>query len=145
MRAHKKFSKALFERNDAKARKITKEFYAKRGIELRDNPDKYGVDLIRYEGENIVGYTECEIKNVWREDNFPYGSVQFPERKGKFAYTTDLPVEFFMLNAKCNRALIVDGKDLLRSPLREIRNVYVSQGEAFFQVPLKNVQFYEIE
>ena len=145
MGSYKKFSKELFAQNDKKARKLAKEFYAKSGIVLKDNPKKYGPDLMRMENGKCVGFVECEIKRVWKDDAFPYGSVQFPERKAKYVYTTDLPVEFFMLNNKCNRVLKVDGKDILKSPLKSVRNIYMTRGdEMFFQVPLEKVTFLDL-
>jgi hypothetical protein len=113
------------------------------GVELVDNPDKYGPDLVRTDGG---GFVECEIKKVWKTDEFPYGSVQFPERKAKYVYQNkDTKVEFFMLNMKCNRALTVDGQDILDSKLSHVRNIYVNSGELFFQVPLEKVTFFSLQ
>lgn len=141
--SRKPFSKKLFEQNDAKARKLAKAFFAKQGIELEDNPDRYGPDLVRKDGK---GFIEVEVKKVWETDDFPYESVQFLERKAKYVYQNKLPVEFFMLNAKCNRCLTVEGQDLLKSPLKPVWNKYMRSGkEMFFQVPLEKVKFHEID
>ena len=139
----KPFSKELYAQNDAKAKKLAKAFFAKLGIELEDHPKRYDVDLVRTDGE---GFVECEIKNVWKDEPFPYESVQFPERKAKYVYKNDKPVTFFMLNSKCNRCLTVKGEDLLKSPLKEVWNKYMrGGGEMFFQVPLDKVEFHDIE
>ena len=142
--SRKPFSKKLFEQNDAKARELAKKFFKEQfDVELEDHPKKYDVDLVRKDGE---GYVECEIKNVWKEEEFPYDSVQFPERKAKYTYQNDKPVIYFMLNAKCNRCLLVKGEDLLKSPLKKVWNKYMKSGdEMFFQVPLDKVEFFDIE
>lgn len=142
--AYKKFSKKLHEQNDKKAREIAKEFFSKYGYELRDNPDQYGVDLLAYDetGEHVM-YVEVEIKRVWKSGEFPYGSVQFPERKWKFC-NLDKPTAFFMLSNDCKRALLVTGKDLVASPLKPVSNVYMKKNENFFQVPLNKVTFTEV-
>jgi hypothetical protein len=139
----KRFSKKLHKQNDKKAREIATEWFAKEGYELRDNPDKYGVDLLGYKNDELVMYVEVEIKRVWKEEKFPYGSVQFPSRKFKFCQL-DKPTAFMMINNKCNRALLVTGQDLIKSPLKEVRNVYVDKGEDFFIVSLDKVTFIEV-
>jgi len=171
--ATKKFNKKLFEQNDPKARKIAKEYFAKRGIKLEDHKNKYGPDLVakcklclEAFGENttldiceICGgdpeyqtcefcppfYVEVEIKRVWKDKKFPWATVQFPERKAKYVYQSNIPVKFFMLNAKCNRAFIVDGKDILKSKLVPVYNKYMKGGdEFFFQVPIEKGEFVDI-
>lgn len=151
MGAYKKFSEKFFRENDPKARKIVSEFFRKKGYVMMPNGDRYGPDLKLYKNHqefekgNFAKFIECEIKRVWKEDKFPYGSVQFPERKAKYIYQTDKPVVFFMLNLKCNKALMVKGEDILKSPLKVVPNIYVKQDEMFFQVPLDKVTFFDIE
>jgi hypothetical protein len=171
--ATKRFNKKLFDQNDPKARKIAIEYFAKMGILLEDHPNKYGPDLVascklctEAYGPNssldtceICGheyepvrehelvppfYVEVEIKRVWRGEEFPYATVQFPERKAKYIYQSNKPVKFFMLNAKCNRAFIVDGKDILKSKLKMVPNVYMRNDEYFFQVPIEKGEFVEV-
>lgn len=141
--ATKAFSKKLHEQNDEKARQIAKDFFTKQGFLVQDNPNKYGVDLIAYKDGELKFYIECEIKRVWKEDKFPYGSVQFPERKWKFC-NLDRPTAFFMLNNKCNHAVLVTGQDLVKSPLRAVPNIYMQKDENFFQVPLDKATFVEL-
>lgn len=138
---YKKFSKKLFNQNDPKARKLCKELFSKKfGVELVDNPDKYGPDLMHKDGKKFV---ECEIKKVWSGDVFPYATVQFPERKWK--YTRAGPVTFVMFNAECTSGLFVDGQDVIKSPLKPVKNIYVSRGENFFQVPMSKVDFFSLQ
>jgi hypothetical protein len=146
MSVTKKFDKKLFDANDPKARELAIKFFKKsQGFAAKPNPDKYGVDLLLFKEDKHVAFAECEIKRVWKGKDFPYGSVQFPERKAKYVYQNNLPVVFIMFNADCNRALLVNGQDLLKSKLVQVPNVYVKSEECFFQVPLDKVTFIDIE
>ena len=146
MSVRKRFDKDLFEKYDKKAKRIAKEFYENRGFTTKDNTNRYGVDLILYRDDEHVGFLETEVKAVWKDEPFPYESVQFPERKLKYIIDNDKPVTFFMLNAKCNRCLVVEGKDLMNSPLKKVWNKYMRGGnEMFFQVPLDKVSFHDLE
>ena len=142
--AYKKFNKKLYEQNDKIARQITKQlFMDKDGVELLDNYDQYGPDLLMKRNGQIICYVECEVKIVWNKFNFPYSTIQFPERKKKFT-NLDIPTLFCMINNLKNRALTVGGGTLLSSPLVEVSNKYKSSGELFFQVPKDKVIFYDL-
>jgi hypothetical protein len=138
----KQFSKKLFQENDAKARELAKKYYS--DLDIKDNPDQYGVDLFAYKNGEHVSCIEVEIKRVWKGKDFPYGTVQFPERKWKYVCQNDKPVVFFMANNNGTRALIVEGKDVVKAPLRMIPNKYVGKDEYFFQVPLDKCTFVDL-
>ena len=87
---------------------------------------------------------ETEVKRVWKNKDFEYDSVQFPERKAKFA-KLEVPTLFVMFNEKLSAYLVVKDKDLLKSPCVEVPNRYCYKGEYFYQVPLKKVKFNEIK
>ena len=146
--AYKQFDKKLHAANDEIAKKLSKKVlekdFAALGITILENPDQYGVDMYLVKNEKIIGYVECEIKLVWQSLVFPYDSIQFPERKTKFA-VLDRPTIFCMLNSMRNRMLCVGSKDLLSSPLVEVPNKYKGEKELFYQVPLKCARFYEVE
>ena len=142
---YKRFDKKLFEENDKIARdlskKVIEQLYQLRCLE---NPDKYDVDLWMIREDRVIAYAECEIKKVWLGVGFPWSSVQFPERKAKYA-RLDKPTLFCMINNMKNRAALVWSKDLLTSPLVEVSNKYNSEGELFYQVPLSKVLFHDIK
>jgi len=140
---YKKFDKELFEANDLKARTATKLVVAQvYGVEVRDNPDKYGPDLMAYKDGEFVGYVECEIKRVWGLGEFQYDTVQFPERKAKFLKLGS--ILFIMFNQDLSRCLMLNGETLASSPQVVVRNKYCPSGELFFQVPRENVEFLSI-
>lgn len=144
MGTRKKFDRKLFEENDRKARGLAKKFLEDAGYEVKDNPDKYGPDLIVTKDGEVRGFVECEIKRVWKGKEFPYDTVQFPERKKKYVIDNDVPVTFLMLNEDCSRMLLVNGDTLINSPLVEVPNRYIYKGEYFYQVDLKDVVFFDL-
>lgn len=108
-------------------------------FQVQENEKKRGVDLLVYKDDIHVFNVETEVKRVWKSE-FAYDSVQFPERKQKFA-ELDLPTLFIMFNHDLSEYLVVNGADLIGSPKEMVRNRYVSYGEYFFQVPLNRVLF----
>lgn len=142
--SYKKFDQQLHKENDAIAKKLTSKLVKKLfNLDSFENTDKYGVDLWLLRNNEIIAYAESEIKLVWNTASFPYPSVQFPERKGKFA-KLDKPTLFVMINGLKNRALTVWSKDLITSPLVEVPNKYKAENELFYQVSLNLVKFYDI-
>lgn len=123
----KSFDRALFEANDARARKAIKDYL---GPECVDNEDIYGPDLI-YKGKFI----EVEVCKRWT-DKFPYQTASVPGRKGKWKH---LDIEYWMLSNDLSKVMITPGKQLLDKFLIEVPNRYVSSGEYFYRVPLENV------
>ncbi len=144
--AYKKFDKSLYQKNDQDAKdltikRLTNEWKGQ-GVSFLENPDRYGVDLWMMRNQEIIAYVECEIKMVWKTYDFPYNTIQFPERKAKFA-NLGKPTLFCMINDSRDRMLTIWGKDLITSPIKEVPNKYKKTGELFFQVPKSKAVFYE--
>lgn len=125
----KRFDSNLYNTNDPAKRKAI-DYFKNQGADAIVNPDDYGVDLI----VNDTFYCEVEVKHNWRGDNFPFSTLQIPERKIKFA-KLDKPVVFMVMNSEQTHALMTTGEDVLDSPLREVSNKFVKSGELFFQIP----------
>lgn len=142
--AYKKFDQQLYKENDMIAKKLTPKIIKNAfGLDSHENTYKYGVDFWLIRNSEIIAYAETEIKLVWNTTNFPYSSVQFPERKKKFT-ELDKPTLFVMINSPKNRALTVWSKDLVQCPLVEVSNKYKIEKELFYQVPLNLVTFHDI-
>lgn len=144
----KPFSKSLHDKNDKIAKSLAIEFINSFYEDLLavENPDKYGIDIIIYEGDSVYGYAEAEVKHSWKGKKFPFNTIQFPERKRKLVEKSEgLPVLHFMTNTNQTMALIVDAFYVINSPLKEVPNKYVDRGEMFFQVPRIKAQFVDLE
>ena len=145
MTARKRFDRELWLENDKKARNgVKKIFRGLQGFTVKDHSDHRKVDLEVFKNGKHVANVETEIKRVWRTEEFPYESVQFPERKRKFT-ELEKPTLFIMFNANLGSYVVVTDADLANSPSVEVPNKYVFKDEYFFQVPLDNVFFNEIK
>lgn len=104
------------------------------------NPDKYKVDLI-VENEFMVpvGYAEIEMRD-W--ESCPFATIHVPGRKKKL-FDNDMPTNYFVVSRGLKRAWWCKTDDILNSPLVEVPNKAVKEGEYFYDVPRK--KFKEIE
>ncbi len=130
------FDKGLYAKYDQVARK-----YAKAAIsddfEVTDNPKKMGVDLIVSKNSVPTFNVECEIKKAL-DKPFEYGTLQLPERKGKFC-TLDLPTLFMLFSSNGSKYFCTWDKFVMASPLAEVHNKYMACREYFYQIPMADV------
>lgn len=136
----KRFDRELYDQNDELARGVVKKLLAGTEYQVIDNPKKRGVDLLLYKNSQHIANIECEIKKVWKEKEFPYESIQIPERKEKYTQL-DKPTIFVMANADQSAFVAISQTALLKSPKKEVPNKYVYKGEYFFQVPKDQASF----
>lgn len=131
---YKEFSKALFQRNDPKSRKIVMEYFKKRKISLVHNENKFGVDLVAEDGSMSV---EVEHRNSWQNAEFPFDTVNVPERKAK--YFVESNVHYAILSKDYSHIGMIAGKELRKyiteSTLTECSNKFIKEGEFFYKVP----------
>ncbi len=144
MSVRKRFDRDLYNETDKLAKQTIIDLLKFSTYQITENPKKTQVDLLVYDGQDHILNIECEIKRVWKDKEFKYESVQFPERKAKYA-KLDKKTLFVMLNADQTAYLTVKGEDLLASPLVEVPNKYNWKGELFYQVPLSKVVFNDME
>lgn len=138
MTYRKPFDKKLHDRLDTAARQKIKDILATTRLTIKDNENRYGVDLIVSMDNKFVCNFETEVKEVWDGDKFPYSDIQLPARKMKFAKDT----YFIMFNKDLSHHLTIKGSDLASCETRSIVNKY-SQGnkEDFIIVPTSIVKF----
>ena len=139
MSARKPFDKKLYEKYDKLARIATKAHLKKKGFTAVDHHDKYAQDLIASKTDEWgVNYSdpfcvECEVKIVWSGPNFPYDTVQLPQRKKKFFKELTL---FYIWNKELTHAVMFWSQKVKHLKPVEVKNKYVGRGEYFYQIPL---------
>ena len=111
-------------------------YLTKLGWEVLPNPDRYGVDLLVLKDGKNVGVIEVEVRQ-W-SPNCPFPTIHVPERKTKFFNGNSL---FFALTKNMENAYWIESKEILKHPLKEVRNVKVTSGELFFDVPTTEFNF----
>jgi len=132
--AGKRFDQALHDKYDPPARKAVSDWIKmKWGLECRENPNVYGVDLIVYRAGNPVGFAEVEVRS-W--SFCPHATIHIAHRKAKL-FRQDLPVLFFALTHDLNYAYWMKAELAGKCPLIEVKNKEVPKGEFFFDVPVR--------
>ena len=137
----KKFNQALHDQYDPPARKaVTDWVKMKWGLECRENPNVYGVDLLVYRADKLVGYIEVEVRG-W--DYCRYPTIHLASRKEKL-FQQDQPVLFFALTQNLKNAYWMKAELVKGCPLIEVKNTEVSAGELFFDVPIKHFKYVDL-
>ena len=141
MVVRKRFDRDLYKKYDNLARQATEQFLNETGYGVTPHPDRYAQDLIAVDDEWQF-CVECEVKLVWEGTEFPYDTVQLPERKKKFFST---PTKFFIWNSTLTKAATFWSNDIKDLEPVEVPNKYVYKGEYFYQIPLDMVTFVTIQ
>ena len=129
----KQFNQELHNKYDPPARKaVSKWIQMKWGLECRENPNVYGVDLIAYRAGNPVGFVEVEVRG-WAYCHHP--TIHIAHRKAKL-FLQDRPVLFFALTHDLSHAYWLKAELVKKCPLIEVNNREVPSGEFFFDVPV---------
>jgi hypothetical protein len=137
----KKFNQALHDQYDPPARKaVTDWVKMKWGLECRENPNVYGVDLLVYRADKLVGCIEVEVRG-W--DYCHYPTIHIAHRKDKL-FQQNQPVLFFALTQNLKNAYWMKAELVKGCPLIEVKNTEVSAGELFFDVPIKHFKYVDL-
>ena len=141
---NKRFDQSLHDQYDNPGREVVKFYFSsKLNITAKDNPNVYGVDLLLYKNESLVGYAEVEVRNNWKTDAFPYDTLNVPYRKKKLL-ENELPTFFFSINHIKTRMFCCKAEDVLKCELKENPNKYVKSDEYFYKVPVCVLKSIEI-
>ena len=129
----KLFDQELHDIYDAPARKAISDWVQmKWGLVVKDNPNRYGVDLICFRSNAPVGALEVEV----RQEGFDrLGSIHVAQRKDKL-FQEGLPTLFFALTQDLSCAYWVKANLIANCPLIEVHNKYVNKGELFYDCPI---------
>ena len=136
---NKKFDQALHDQYDAIGRDMSKRYFKRYNVDLVDNPDKYGVDLIAYKNDNKVGYVEVEVRNAWDGERFRHETLNIPHRKRKLL-ELDMPVYLLSWSSTSDYGFLCKASVILSSEVIEKPNKYMAKSEYFFAVPVDKIK-----
>lgn len=137
----KQFNQQLHDKYDPPARKaVTDWVKMKWGLECRENPNVFGVDLIVLREGKRVGYIEVEVRN-WAYCHYP--TIHVAHRKEKL-FQQDLPTLFFALTQDLTHAYWCQAKVAKSYPLIEVKNFEVPNGELFFDIPVSQFKYVDL-
>lgn len=132
----KPFEQELHDLYDEPAKTAVAKYLMSLGFEALPNPDKYGVDLLIMKKDKMLGVIEVEVRQ-W-SPSCPFPTIHVPSRKTKFFNGNSL---FFALTKDMQHAYWIESKEIMKHPLKEVRNVKVTAGELFFDVPTNEFNF----
>ena len=140
----KPFDVQLFKENDERARSLLKKaFKDNYNYRCEDNEDVYGPDLKVWNPNGFfIGYAEVEIKQFWKNKDFPSLTMHIPERKRKFLKHND--IVFCVLSADGTQGCWVEGDDLATCAIINKPNKYM-ENEKFFEIPISMANFFKIQ
>ena len=127
----KPFDQALYDANDERGRQVVKAWFEKKGFLAKDF-FKYDVDLIIKKGNSWIGFVEVEVRS-W--DSCSFNTIHVAKRKEKLLRNAMTTV-FFAVGNSLKIGYWCNGKDVLESPVVEVKNKFVFNGEYFYDVPL---------
>jgi hypothetical protein len=139
MSVHKEFSQDLFDECDERAKEIVQRTLKEKGYAITRNHDRYGVDLMDPVNHR---YIEVAMMRGWTwTDIFPYKTVLLGGRKKKFV---NGKTTFILLNSSCTKAVMIKDSSCTDDRIVEIPNIFVSNGEMYYEIPLSEVEIIDI-
>jgi hypothetical protein len=141
----KQFSQEDNDRYDLPAKRAVACWLAWRyGIEAAEYED-YKVDLILRLNGSLHAFMEVEVRNWLGHKNLcPFQTIHVGLRKAKLLDNT-APTYFAAVTNDFKHAYICDAKDIVASPVKEISNIHVTQGEYFYDVPIDKFKLVNLE
>jgi hypothetical protein len=131
-----KFTIERFEKYDGKGKNAVIRYMQSKGCHCAPNDDIYGIDLLCTDLSNPDKSYKVEVE-VRRWDNSgglcPYDTIHIPYRKEKF-----LSEKFYYFIVTFDESHIywTTSDAIKNSPIIEVPNQAINQGELFYNVPI---------
>ena len=133
--ATKQFDKTLSDENDQRSRDIVKKFMQANWNVVAYDFLTYEIDLIVKRNQTWVAFVEVEVR-YWSNELCQYRTIHVAKRKQKLL-NQNLPVVFFAVTKSLKYGYWCKAKDVLSSPIIEIKNKYVANNEYFYDVAIE--------
>jgi|TARA_R110000796_G_scaffold24123_3_gene68908 hypothetical protein len=145
MTAYRKpFSRNLYAKYDAAAKKKLIEHLSKDGHTLVDAEESFDADLVtRKDGEKH--FSEAEVKTAWKGD-WPtnWAEIRIPERKKKLLSKHTNNLKFYIFSGDMSKAWCIDSSLLTDDKLKEANGRNIYSGEQFYHVPYTEAQLINV-
>ena len=146
----KRFDPVAYKQSDNKAKKCITKYLTSIGHTVLDTEENFGVDLTSTL-ENIVYNHEVEMKHMW-EGDWPtvWKDINIPFRKNRLivqVFDNDPLANFYfyIIRGDCEVAWKMDATIVKDSPVVEVPNRAVREGEYFFKVPVDKAEHIWLE
>lgn len=136
-----KFNQELFDTSDEEGKQLLIAFLEKKGHEISQNCDKYGIDLFsEKDGKTYNWEVEMKSRRPWvSEETFPFDSVSFLNRKKKWDNF------WYVIICRETRAAIFCHSSVIFHEIYKekiyIKTSYRNGSDNFFRVPKEKCIF----
>ena len=143
----KKFSRALYEAYDNKAKDALVSLLKRKGHTIVNTEENYYVDVVSQKG----GYTyfnEAEVKVAWDGD-WPthWSEIRIPERKQRLLDkhgSENGVLNFYVFRKDLRQAWRIKDILLTKESLGTAKGRYIRKGEQFFHIPYTSAELVEL-
>ena len=146
----KRFDPVAYKQSDNKAKKCITKYLTSIGHTVLDTEENFGVDLMSTL-ENTTYNHEVEMKHMW-EGDWPtvWKDINIPFRKNRLivqVFDNDPLANFYfyIIRGDCEVAWKMDATIVKDSPVVEVPNRAVREGEYFFKVPVDKAELIWLE
>ena len=137
----KRFDPIAYKQSDNKAKNCITNYLKTIGHTVLDTEENFGVDLVSTL-EGITYNHEVEMKHMW-EGDWPewWKDIHIPFRKNRLivqVFNADPLANFYfyIIRGDCEVAWKMDANMVKDSPVVEVPNRAIREGEYFFKVPV---------
>ena len=145
----KRFDPIAYKQADSKAKECITNYLISLGHTVFDTEENFGVDVMSTL-ENTAYNHEVEMKHMW-EGDWPtaWKDINIPFRKNRlivqvFDNDSFANFYFYIIRGDCEVAWRMDANVVKASPVIEVPNRAVKEGEYFFKVPVDKAELIEL-
>ena len=143
----KKFSRALYEAYDNKAKDALVSLLKKKGHTIVNTEENYYVDVVSQKGDYTY-FNEAEVKVAWDGD-WPthWSEILIPERKQRLLDKHGAEngvLNFYVFRKDLRQAWRIKDTLLTKESLGTAKGRYIRKGEQFFHIPYTSAELVEL-
>ena len=144
----KKFSRALYEAYDNKAKDALVSLLKKKGHTIVNTEENYYVDVVSQKGDYTY-FNEAEVKVAWDGD-WPthWSEIRIPERKQRLLDkhgSENGVLNFYVFRKDLRQAWRIKDILLTKESLGTAKGRYIRKGEQFFHIPYTSAELVELD
>ena len=144
----KKFSRALYEAYDNKAKDALVSLLKRKGHTIVNTEENYYVDVVSQKGDYTY-FNEAEVKVAWDGD-WPthWSEIRIPERKQRLLDkhgSENGVLNFYVFRKDLRQAWRIKDILLTKERLGTAKGRYIRKGEQFFHIPYTSAELVELD
>lgn len=137
----KQFSVYHHAKYDTPAKQAIIEHFQKLGWNIKENPDKLGIDLLATSPNGTNWEIEVEVKRKWQTGTFKYQTLHIAGRKEKFIKPNAIHIT---INELFTHFVLVPNYVLANSK-RITKNTIYTTEEKFIEIEIKDCTIHQMK